>query len=154
MLPHTRPAFLKSLGLAVLANLAAVWAWAVIPVLAVAVGATFAAPPAVRPTPSLIAVALALGAAYQVLAFGALAWLARVRGWLLRARDVVAVTLAVPGLVVCGVAMIAAPKSLVGSGALAVTFVVVGSALALSAYFRWARTEFPQSKPSKTVASL
>jgi hypothetical protein len=97
--------------------------------------------------------ALAVTAAYEVFAFGVIAWSGRVRAWLLRPGDIVGVTLGVVAITVSGITMVAAPARLLSAVVAAAAFVLAGVGLVLSAYYRWTQTEFPMGKPSKTVAS-
>jgi hypothetical protein len=150
LLPIRRADFVRELGLAVLANQYIAWICAVAPVLVVV---PFLMPANIRPTPRSLVPIVCVAAAYQLLAFGAIAWA-------LRWQNRFAITLALAGL--CGVGCVAmfdfGVARTLDPAWLTVTVVValasVGVITAFTAYRRWANSEPPSFGPSKTAATL
>jgi hypothetical protein len=150
LLPTPRPRFVRELGLAMLANLLATWAAAMLPVLA---WAAFLAPAIIRPSAGALASIVSVAAGYQIFAFGAAAWI-------LRLTHRLAITFALAGLCSLGVLILidagvgARHPSALLVAAIATALSVVGLAFTLTAYARWAHSEPPSAGPSKTAAAL
>jgi len=150
LLPTPRPQFVRELGLAMLANLLTTWVAAILPVLA---WAAFPTPVIIRPTPAALASIVSISAAYQLLAFGAAAWI-------LRLTHRLAITFALAG--VCSLGVLIMIDAGVGArhpspmlvAAITTALAVVGLAFTLTAYARWAHSESPSAGPSKTAAAL
>jgi hypothetical protein len=150
VLPTPRPQFVRELGLAMLANLFTTWIAAMLPVLA---WAAFLTPAIIRPSAGTLASIASIAAGYQLLAFGATAWI-------LRLTHRLAITFALAGLCSLGVLILidagvgARHPSALLVAAIATALAVVGLAFTLTAYARWAHSEPPSAGPSKTAAAL
>jgi hypothetical protein len=129
-----------------LANLFTTWLCALLPIIA---WALFLTPELIRPShPALIAM-ISISAAYQLLAFGATAWI-------LRLTHRLTITFALAGLCSLGVLIMIDASLANGVVAIAIAAVLalVGLAFTLTGYARWAHSEPPSAGPSKTAAAL
>jgi hypothetical protein len=146
LLPTSRRQFVRELGLAMLANIFTNWFCALLPILA---WAAFLAPERARPTPAALAAMTSIAAAYQLLAFGATAWI-------LRLTHRIAITFSLAGL--CSLGVLIMIDATLAHAAVTITITTIlacaGLAFTLTAYARWSSSEPPSAGPSKTAAAL
>jgi hypothetical protein len=150
LLPATRRQFVRELGAAMLANLYTAWICALFPIVA---WAAFVTPEPIRPAAAALAAIVLIAAAYQLFAFGAIAWT-------LRLTHRLAITFALTGVCSLGV-LILIDTALARQRPLGPVTITIASILALAgaiftltAYHRWAGSELPSAGPSKTAAAL